>query len=160
MALITAQQVINLSFTHADTDTYLIKDNHIFLAEVDFIQSKLGEDLYNLIVAGSLTGKNAILYNSYILPALAYYVKWLVLPDMFANTTTSGIMTNTNEFSNSVSSSGRAELAQNTLNKAVSFIDLGVKYIEHPDNYQYFNAYRTSDQTKIYTSVKGGIVFE
>lgn len=162
MALITAAEVINLTFTHKSTDTYLIKDSFISLAEIDFIKPMLGEDLYNTIAANpsTLTGKNLILYTTYLKPAMAYYVKFLALPDMFANTTSAGIQINNREFSTSGTAKDRAELATTTLNMANAFLDYGKKYIEHEDNIDYFATYNTSNETKVVTRIIGGIIFE
>lgn len=162
MALITAAQVIELSFTHQSFDTTLIKAAYITMAELDFIKPVLGEDLYNLIAAdpSALTGKNLTLYSTYIKPAMAYYVKYLTLPDIFINTTTSGLQINNREFSNSGAAKDRAELAAATLAVARSFIENAVKYIEHTDNSAYFTTYTTSEETKVTGKIRGGIIFE
>jgi len=160
MALITKAEIIDMSMTNKSTDPYLIKDSFITRAELDYIQPALGEDLYNLLLAGSLTGKNLILYNSYIKPAMAYFVKYLCLPDMYLNTTSSGLQINNREFSSSGTAKDRAELATSTMNMAVSFLNNGIKYIEHIDNYTYFTTYTTSNETKVNTRIIGGILFE
>lgn len=160
MALITKAEVIDISMTNKSTDPYLIKETFITRAELDYIMPVLGEDLYNTISAGSLSGKNLILYNSYIKPAMAYFVKYLCLPDMFMNTTSSGLQINNREFSNSGTAKDRAELATSTMNMAMSFLNNGIKYIEHEDNIDYFTTYNTSDETKVNNKIIGGILFE
>lgn len=161
MALITAQEVISLSFTHT-SDPALIKSSFITRAELDYIKPNLGEDLYAVISAdpSALTGKNLILYTTYIKPAMAFYVKHMVLPDLYLNTTSSGLQINNREFSNSGSAKDRAELGIATLNMANSFLENGLKYIEHTDNIDYFTTYNTSDETKVQTKIVGGIIFE
>ena len=162
MALITAQEVITLSFTNASTQVGLIKDAYISRAELDFIKTRLGEDLYNVIAASpsTLDGKNLILYSTYLKPAMAYFVKYLALPDLHMNTTSAGIQMNNREFSTTAQSKERAELANATLSMANSFLDNGIRYIEHLDNIDYFTTYRTSEETKPNTKLLGGIIFE
>ena len=162
MALIIATEVISTSFTNRATDVNLIKAAYITRAELDFIRPRLGDDLYNLIAAdpSALTAKNLILYSTYIKPAMAFYVKYLVLPDLHMNTTSSGIQINNREFSTSAVSKERAELANATLSMATSFLDSAIRYIEHLDNIDYFSTYRTSDETKSFTTIRGGIIFE
>jgi hypothetical protein len=49
MALITATQVINKAFTNLNTDTALIKDAFIQIAELNHVQPNIGERLYEEI---------------------------------------------------------------------------------------------------------------
>ena len=49
MALITPQQVIDISFTNANTDDYLVKPAFVEIAELNFIQPSIGEKLYENI---------------------------------------------------------------------------------------------------------------
>lgn len=159
MALITATEVINKAFTHLSTDVSLIKDAYIAIAELEYIKPKLGEDLYNLISGGSLSGRNLVLYDEYIVPAMAFYVKYLTLPDLYIKTGTN-LMIPVREQTNGSSSRDRADLRTESLNMADMFMSNAIKYIEHIDNYSYFESYITSDETKVRTSVIGGIVLE
>ncbi len=157
--LITAEQVISISFTHANTKTALIKDAYILAAQEDFIKPALGVDLYNLIVSekesGTYTGLNQTLYETWILKALAFYVKLLILPDMNVNTTNAGLVGNNTEFSSQVESQKRAELAQATRQMADVFIKGAMNYIS--ENYASFNTYY-SDSTPTKTKTTGGFI--
>ena len=141
MALITATQVINTSFTNTNTDADLIKAQLIRSAEIQYIRPALGDELYALLVAehtaGVYTLENETLITDYVQPALAYYVKLLVLPDLNINTTSQGLMSNNAEFANQATSSMRAELAQATKQIADSIISDMIKLIEddEDDNY-------------------------
>lgn len=147
MALITAAQVISTAFTNTSTDADLIKAQIIRSAEIQYIRPALGDDLYALIVsehtADVWTLLNETLYDDYVQPALAYYVKLLCLPDLHMNTTSQGIMSNNAEFSTQVSSAMRAELAQATKQIADSIISDMIKYIE--DNDSSFPTYSTGE---------------
>lgn len=49
MALITPQQVIDISFTNKNTDQYLVKPAFVEIAELNFVQPSIGEELYENI---------------------------------------------------------------------------------------------------------------
>jgi hypothetical protein len=145
MALITAAQVISTAFTNSSFDEYMIKAQLIRSAEVQYIRPALGDELYALIVAehtaGVYTLNNETLLEDYIQPALAYYVKLLVLPDLNVNTGSQGLMVNGSEFSTQATSSMRAELAQATKQIADSIISDMLKLIteDENDNYPTYN---------------------
>jgi|TARA_R110002074_G_scaffold1973_5_gene11907 hypothetical protein len=50
MALITATEIIDRAFTNANTDTYLIKDTFIDVAELNHLRPFLGDNLYDTVV--------------------------------------------------------------------------------------------------------------
>ena len=84
MPLITAAQVIELSFSNLSTDPTLIKAQMIRATELQYIKPAVGEDLYDLLIAehsSTYTGLNQTLVETYLQPALAYYVKLKMLPD-------------------------------------------------------------------------------
>lgn len=140
MALITTQQIVDIAMTNKSFDQYLLKAQLIRSAEVQYIRPALGDELYALVVAehgsGTYTLGNETLVEQYIQPALAYYVKLLVLPDLNINTGSQGLMVNGSEFSTQATSSMRAELAQSTKQIADSIIADMIKLIEdNKDDY-------------------------
>lgn len=54
--LITASEVISKSFTNSNTDTALIKDSFIDIAQYNHLKPVIGEDLYNLIISEKNAG--------------------------------------------------------------------------------------------------------
>ena len=54
--LITASEVISKAFTNSNTDTALIKDSFIDIAQYNHLRPVIGEDLYNLIVSEKNAG--------------------------------------------------------------------------------------------------------
>lgn len=151
MALITAAQVISTAFTNASFDDYLIRPQIIRSAEVQYIRPALGDELYALVVAeheaGVYTLENQTLVEDYIQPALAYYVKMLVLPDLNINTGSQGLMVNGSEFSTQAVSSMRAELAQATKQIADSIIADMIKLITDDEDNNYPTFYTGSNIT-------------
>ena len=45
--IITASEVISKAFTNSNTDTALIKDSFIDIAQYNHLRPVIGEDLYN-----------------------------------------------------------------------------------------------------------------
>jgi len=99
----TAQEVIDLSFTNKSTDAVLISDAIIQAAQVGNLKPVFREDFYDELLldtsTGDLDSDEAILRNDYIKPTLAYYVKELVLSDLMVNTSSMGPQTQFSEFS-------------------------------------------------------------
>jgi len=149
MPLITAAQVISLSFSNLSTDPSLIKAQMIRATELQYIKPAVGEDLYDLLIAehsSTYTGLNQTLVETYLQPALAYYVKLKMLPDLNMNTASQGIMVNTAEHANQATSSQRAELAESAKSSADALLKEAVRYIE--DNESSFTLYtNSSDKT-------------
>jgi hypothetical protein len=149
MPLITAAQVISLSFSNLSTDPSLIKAQMIRATELQYIKPAVGEDLYDLLIAehsSTYTGLNQTLVETYLQPALAYYVKLKMLPDLNMNTASQGIMVNTAEHANQATSSQRAELAESAKSSADALLKEAIRYIE--DNESSFPLYtNSSDKT-------------
>ena len=55
--LITASEVISIAFTNANTDTALIKDSFIEIAQYNHLRPVIGEDLYNKIMSIKNSGE-------------------------------------------------------------------------------------------------------
>lgn len=159
MALITAAQVISISFTNKNTDLLLIKAAFINRAENDYVRPMLGDDLHASVVANHTTGYNGTLYTDYLLPALAFYTKLLLLPDLNIKQSSAGLMVGNTEFGSQASSAQRAELAIATRQIADGFMKDAIKYIEFNDTE--FPTYFTStlEHGAIKNKIVGGIIF-
>lgn len=159
MALITATEVVNISFTSSSKNVEaMVKDAYISRAENDYIRPVLGDDLYDDIVANHSSGVNQTLYTEYLLPALAFYTKLLLLPDLNVKTTAQGLMVNSTEFGTQASSAMRAELATTTKQIADGFMKDAIKYIEINDtDFQLF--YNGTTNPPVERKTIGGIIF-
>ena len=90
--LISAQQVIDISFTNKNTNALLIKDTMIDATQEKYLRPVLNK-LYDILIVSpsTLTGVNKTLYDNYIVPCLAFYVKYEVLPDLCLTTSSKGV---------------------------------------------------------------------
>ena len=109
--LITAQQIIEQTYSYKKTDTALIKDTLIFAMQEDYIKPILGEDFYEQILtefdAGPVwTGNNQVLYEDYLYYCLLWYGKAMSLTDIVYQDSSQGIMNNTPNFSSNTLKEG------------------------------------------------------
>jgi hypothetical protein len=75
MALITPTQVIDIAFTNKNTDKYLVKPAFIEIAELNFIQPVVGEELFQKLKDDSDNGvalSSSPIVTSLITPQAAY----------------------------------------------------------------------------------------
>ena len=97
--LVTASEVISNSFTNQATDTSLISDNIITIAELAHIKSELGLDFYEELKTqndstGTLSADNTTLMTHFLKPCLCWFVRFEVMNDLTFNTTSSGVVSN------------------------------------------------------------------
>jgi hypothetical protein len=101
--LITKAEVVSEVIPNSNFDTALIKDSTILIAEIAHLKSSLGNYFWGELrkgqQEGTLDANETALLNQYIKPCLAYYVKYEALNDTQYNMTSSGIVTNDDDFS-------------------------------------------------------------
>ena len=160
--LISVQQVISKAFTNKNTDPLLIKDEVIEIAQEEHIRPVLTDDLYDDIVAkndlGPLTGKDKILLEDFIQPALAFYVKFEALPEINMNTGSKGTRQLGDEVSQASSSKDRADLYAKTKSHADTLRNKITRFIQDEDNIDDFPLYKRANNVANSTSYLGGIV--
>lgn len=157
--LITAQQVIDQSFTNRNTDLDLIKDEFIEIAQEEYVRPLLGNELYDEIIAekagSGLSALNTTLVNNYVIPMLAFYIKFEVIPDISINSTSKGLRVLVDSTSEPATDKQRADIQQKALNHAKTLRDKLIRYIE--DNSTNYPLYKKSNITSK-VSKYGGVV--
>lgn len=171
MGLITQSEVIEIAINQGNIDTALIKNNLILLSELSDIKPIIGKDLYNKIVieneAGLFTGgiskdpegetrqANRVLYEDFIRPALAYFIKGRFVVENGVRLTAGGSMVNETETSRSATRGERADQQEQARNDAQTFMDEGLDFInDNSVNFPDFNRGKTTKSGKL----KGGII--
>ena len=100
--LVTAAEVISNSFTNANTDTALISNNTILLAELAHIKPAFGRKFYEEIKTqhnnGTLTTANQTLVDDFLTRCLCWFVRFEVINEVQSNSTSAGIVHNIDEF--------------------------------------------------------------
>ena len=134
---VTASEVVQNSFTNQATDTALISDSILDIAELAHIKPELGLDFYEELKTqnhnSSLTTDNQTLVTDFLKPALCWFVRFEVMNEIQYNTTSAGLVTNISEFSNPVNVEQFNQMKQDTYRKAKAMLDDMVAYIQHED---------------------------
>lgn len=157
--LITAADIITNAFTNNTVDPNVIKDNFIEIAQEEHIFPVLGEDLYDEIVdqnnTASLTAENTTLLDTYIKPALAFYVKYEILDDMSVNTTDKGLQIPESDFSRAANSEERADMKNKAKKHGDTLADKMTRFLKDSTDYPlYSNGINQRNQV----TVKGGVI--
>ncbi len=134
---VTASEVIQNSFTNQATDTALISNSILDIAELAHIKPELGLDFYEELKIqrhnGTLTTDNSTLLNVFLKPALCWFVRFEVMNEIQYNTTSAGLVTNISEFSNPVNVEQFNQMKQDTYRKAKVMLDDMIAFIQHED---------------------------
>lgn len=155
--LISAPEVITKSFSNNQADYSVIDNNLILIAEITHLKQHLGDYFWgelrkkkSTIVGGSddLSADERVLLSDYIKPCLAYYVKYEVLNDMQYNQTSSGIVTNDDEWSDPVGSSEMSILKDDTFRKAEILKKDMIEWLDDSENNGVFPNYESSLNNK------------
>jgi hypothetical protein len=154
--IVNQTYVINNTFTNDNVDPNLIKDNYIYVTQLEVLKPAIGEDFYDALIlevaAGVYTGLNETLVNEYIKPMLAFYVKSRILPELRLRTTNKGIMINSSETSNAASKEEVAALQDIAKGMGDDLLDEMRRYIS--DNESSFPDYiGNQNQTKISANI-------
>tara|TARA_B110000902_G_C14283823_1_gene577925 strand:- start:1727 stop:2236 length:510 start_codon:yes stop_codon:yes gene_type:complete len=106
-------------------DSSIIDANIVLIAELTHLKEHLGDYFWGKLRQGNtvsggytLSADEATLITRYIVPCLAFYVKYEVLNDMQYNTTSAGVMINEDDWSDSADSKEMGVLKDDTLRKA------------------------------------------
>ena len=100
---VTPSDVISTAFTNQATDTALISDAILEIAELAHIKPELGLDMYEELKiqndsTGTLTSANSMLLQYYLKPALCWFVRFEVMNEIQYNTTSAGLVVNVIRF--------------------------------------------------------------
>lgn len=133
-AFMTAQEVIDLSFTNQNTDPTLISKQQRVLAEIAHIKEPLGEDFYihlkDAFDAGTQTADETTLMTDWIKPTLAWFTRFELLLEIQNQTTSSGVVHNMPEFSHLVSPADLNVFKQDTYRKAKVMVKAMIEWID------------------------------
>ena len=163
--LVNSTQVISYAFnTSGNFDATMISNSIIKLTEIAHIEKPLGREFYEELVTehhgGTLTANNTTLLDDFLYRALAYFTKYELMNDIQYNTTSSGIVTNIDEFSNAVDGESFKRMKEDTYRKANIFLDDMIEYLtDNPTLYPLWQKYGSKEtSTDGFSTKKGGII--
>ena len=155
--LITAQEVINLAFTDRNFLPGKILDSQIKVAQEGFMLPALGDNLYTLLTTAVPSGSNAILVNDYLKPALAWFVRYVILPEIGVHASNTGVQVVTPNGSQTASDKQAGTLREQAKANGDILLGVALRYIEQ--NPQLYPAFCYSETTRSSTRVLCGVVF-
>lgn len=164
---VTASEVIANAFTNQATDTALISDSILDIAELAHIKPELGLDFYEQLKTqnhnSTLTTDNEALMTHYLKPALYWYTRFEVMNEIQYNTTSAGLVVNVSEFSNPANVEQFNQMKSDTFRKAKVFLDDMIAFITHEDQVNKFPLYGTDGDSSMpdqdIASKLNGIIF-
>ena len=165
--LVTKTDVINTAFINATVDKQLIPKSIIKIAEIAHIEKPLGRPFYEEMVIqhnGSMTAANTVLYEDYLKRCLCWYVKLEAMNEIQNQVSSSGVMTNIDDYSTKVSPAEFNLMKQDVHRKAQLFLQDMLDFLTDENNignYPTFrdNVHDTGTINDGSTNTKGGIIF-
>ena len=135
--LVTAAEVISNSFTNANTDTALISNNTILLAELAHLKEAIGKKFYEELKtqhhAGTLTAANETLMNDFLVRCLCWFVRFEVINEVQSNSTSAGIVNNIDEFGTIIDPAELNAYKQDTYRKSEVYLKDMLDYMNDDD---------------------------
>tara|TARA_R100000388_G_C7210024_1_gene143124 strand:- start:392 stop:919 length:528 start_codon:yes stop_codon:yes gene_type:complete len=164
---VTASEVIQTSFTNQATDTALISDTILDIAELAHIKPELGLDFYEELKTqnhnGTLTTANSNLVTHFLKPALCWFVRFEVMNEIQYNTTSAGLVVNVSDFSTPANVEQFNQMKNDTFRKAQVLLDDMIAYITHEDQQNQYPLYGTDGDSSMpdtdIASKLNGIIF-
>lgn len=164
---VTASEVISTAFTNQATDTALISDAILEIAELAHIKPELGLDMYEELKTqnhnGTLTTANSDLLTHYLKPALCWFVRFEVMNEIQYNTTSAGLVVNVSDFSTPANVEQFNQMKSDTFRKAQVLLDDMIAYITHQDQVNNYPLYGKDGDSSMpdtdIASKMNGIIF-
>lgn len=162
-ALTTSTDVISRCFTNENTDPYLISDNSLILSELAHIKDALGIKFYGELKlqndGGTLTTANTTFLNDYLKDTLAWFIRFEVINEIQMNSSSSGIITNMDEFSDIVSPDELDVYKQDTYRKAEIFLKDAIDFLNDTDQSGDYPTYESNKPCNTDVYKNHGILF-
>lgn len=158
---VTAQQVITNVFSSIKTDVNLIKTTTIEQTQLKHIRPVLTEDLYDLIVsennASSLSAVNQTIFDTYIVPAMYWFVKYDVLIDVQYKSNSKGVNKGFGDFSSQGNNDELSYVMHSAFATGIKILERMTKYIE--DNDTDYPTYNSGNNVLNDVKIRGGIIY-
>ncbi len=161
--LITIDEVVSNAFRNQLNDLSTLPLTFLEIAQENHIRPVLGDDFYDIIVAEHdadvFTGLNKTLVEDFIVPSLAFFVKYEILHDITMDLNSVGLLKNDTEFGESQGDDTRQEFSAKTLQHAYTLLRKMVRFIEkeQKDNDK-FPDYDNTKNISNFVSKRAGIV--
>ena len=163
--LITPEEIIEIAIIDKDFSPKKIKPSNILVAEENYIRPVLTRALYDRINEEiddeEISDNVEYLLKTFIKPALAYFVVYEIIPEVFLQITNKGGQKPITEHSGTTSKDEREVLRATTLNTGNSFMQMFTNYMERDkeEKKENFPEYERFGNVKNRVKNRGGIIF-
>ena len=160
--LVTAEEVISNSFTNANTDTALISNSTLLLAELAHLKSAIGQKFYEEIKTqnnnGTLSAKNQILMDDFLTRCLCWFVRFEVINEVQSNSSSAGIVHNIDEFATIIDPAELNAYKQDTYRKAEIYLQDMLHFMNDDDQSGDYPTYESNKPCNGNTYKNHGII--
>ena len=158
---VTAQEVINNTFTNTNTDTNLIKTTTIEQTQIKHLKPVLTKDLYDLIVtennASSLSAANQTIFDTYIVPSMYWFVKYDALVDAHYKSNSKGVNRSFGDFNEQGSNDELSYVMNAAFMTGIKILERMTTYIE--DNSTSYSTYNSGENVLNEVSIRANIIY-
>ena len=154
--LITATEVVALAFPDKNFLPGKILSSHITVAQEGFLRPAMGDDFYLHLINDSHSDAETDLVNNYLKPALAMYVRYIILPDVIAHMSNTGLQVVQPLGTMAASDRQAGTLRDQAKDNAAILMDFAVRFIER--NPATFPLYLFSETVQATTRILGGVI--
>lgn len=160
--LVTAAEVISNSFTNANTDTALVSNSTLLLAELAHLKEAIGKKFYEELKTqhndGTLTTANQTLMDDFLIRTLCWFARFEVINEVQSNSSSMGIVHNIDEFSTIIDPAELNAYKQDTYRKSEIYLQDMIEFLNDPDNSADYPTYTANAPCNNTTYKNHGII--
>ena len=150
--LVTPPEVLDTAFSpYEQADSRILNDSRIEAIQLKFLAPVFGK-LYPALCEG----RHPEFTETYVKPALAYFVKYALIPELTARTANIGVLRNIPPNGKPATAEEIALLRRETRNTARSLLNKALGYLQ--ENRASFPEYVPDEHPRSRRSIQGGII--
>ena len=151
--LISPAEVLELAFP---SNQYLPEDM-ILPAKIDTAQYRFLKPAFGNFYACLVNEQYESFLNRFVKPALAFYVRYLIIDDLCASTGTSGVLQTETDYAESASEKNMEKVKRQAKEDADTLLRQALDYLE--DHAEQFPEYDVEHEKDRKVCMKGGFIF-
>jgi hypothetical protein len=155
--LITQAEVVALAFTDKNFLPAKVLASHIAIAHEGFLRPAIGDEFYMHLTNDAVTVEETNLINTYLKPPIAWWVRYIILPDVIAHVSNTGVQLVQPQGTVMASDKQAGLLRDQALENAKILMDTAIRFIVK--NELLFPLYSYSDTVTSSVNVRGGVIF-
>lgn len=155
--LLTTTEVVALAFNDKNFLPAKILDSHLEVAHEGFLRPALGDTFYEELIASTPIGANKTFVDGYLKKPLAWYVKYVILPEIMVHVSNTGMSIVQPQGTIAVTDKQAGNLREQAKTNAEILLRKALDYLDdHATSYPNYEAGEAVRET---TKVIGGIIF-